>query len=330
MPPELSSTPSEFVVKVRMEGNRIDAYLASRYSDYSRSVIQKVIDAGAVLVNDRPAKASYRVRADDKITVWLPELSDDAPEPEDIPLEVVFEDAYFSVVNKPPGMVTHPAKGHWRGTLVNAIQFHFDALSTVAGEHRPGIVHRLDRDTTGLIIIAKDDGAHRLLGRMFEERRVKKEYLAIVHNAPERDGDYIEKAIGPHRVHREKMAIRNAEDGGKHASTFYEVAERFERFAIVRCRPSTGRTHQIRVHLTHIGCPIVADKLYSGRDRLSVGDVLGAACENAEDMLIERQALHAHELRFEHPITNEPLHLVLPLPEDMRRTIDCLRRTPTK
>jgi 23S rRNA pseudouridine1911/1915/1917 synthase len=179
-PPELSSTPSEFVVKARMVGKRIDAYLASRYPDYSRSVVQKVIDAGAVLVNGQPVKASYKVRLDDLICVWLPELADDAAAPEDIPITVVYEDPALTVVNKPAGMVVHPAKGHWSGTLVNALQFHYDTLSTVGGAQRPGIVHRLDRDTTGLLLVAKADGAHRHLAQQFERRTIHKEYLALV------------------------------------------------------------------------------------------------------------------------------------------------------
>lgn len=325
MPPELSSTPTEFVVKPRMEGKRIDAYLSSRYQDYSRSVIQKVIDASAVLINGKPAKASYKVRVGDVITVWLPELADDAPVPEDIPVPVVYEDPTFVVVNKPPGMVTHPAKGNWSGTLVNALQFQFDRLSTVAGENRPGIVHRLDRDTSGLLIVAKDDRVHKLLAAQFEGRTIRKEYLAIVKGVPSRDSDYIEKPIGPHPTDREKMAIRLPEDGGKEAVTFYEVIERFLGFALVRCLPKTGRTHQIRIHLTHIGHPIVADKLYSGRSRLTRGDVLGPEVEGADVALIERQALHARRLAFENPRTGDPLELEAAIPEDMARTLATMR-----
>src|SRR5436305_11659378 len=180
MPPELSAEPTEFVVKARMAGKRVDAYLSSRYQDYSRSVIQKVIDAGAVLVNGQPIKASYKVRLDDVICAWLPELADDAASPEDIPLTVVYEDDALTVVNKPAGMVVHPAKGHWGGTLVNALQFHYDALSTVGGAQRPGIVHRLDRDTTGLLLVAKADNAHKHLAQQFERRTIHKEYLALV------------------------------------------------------------------------------------------------------------------------------------------------------
>jgi 23S rRNA pseudouridine1911/1915/1917 synthase len=324
-PPELSSTPSEFVVKARMEGKRIDAYLASRFSDYSRSVLQKVIDAGAVTVNDRPVKASYKVRTDDLVRVWLPELADTAPAPEDIPLRVVFEDEAFVVVDKPPGMVVHPAKGNWSGTLVNALQFHFDNLSTIAGENRPGVVHRLDRDTTGLLIVAKDDRAHRHLAAQFEQRTIHKEYLALVSGVPQRDSDYIERTIGFHPTNREKMAIRLPEDGGKEAVTFYEVLERFQGYALVRCKPATGRTHQIRVHLTHIGHPIVADKAYSGRGRLTLGDLLGPNVPEADTVLIDRQALHAHALHLTHPLTGQELHLTAPLPEDMTRTLAALR-----
>jgi 23S rRNA pseudouridine1911/1915/1917 synthase len=326
MPPELSSTPCDFHVKPRMAGKRIDAYLSSRYPDYSRSVIQKVIEAGAVLVNGQPTKASYKVRIDDRIRIWLPELADDAPVPEDIPLRVVYEDEALAVVDKAAGMVTHPAKGHWSGTLVNALQFRFDALSSLAGERRAGIVHRLDRDTTGLLIVAKDDAAHRALAQQFEQRTIHKRYLAIVVGEPGRDSDYIERTIGFHPVRREKMAVRLPEDGGKVASTFYEVLERFRGYALVRCEPRTGRTHQIRVHLAHIAHPIVADKLYAGRDRLTLGDLAGPDAPEGDRILIDRQALHAYSIRLKHPSTGRELTLTAPLPEDMTRTLEALRR----
>ncbi|MGO9471181.1 MAG: RluA family pseudouridine synthase [Isosphaeraceae bacterium] len=330
-PPPLSETPQEFEVKTRSDGKRIDSYLASRYSDYSRRVIQKVIDADAVLVNGRTVKASYRVRTGDVVSVRLPELPDTTPEPENIPIEVLYEDDALTVVNKPAGMVTHPAKGNWRGTLVNALQFHFDTLSTLGGENRPGIVHRLDRDTTGLLVVVKNDIAHRKLALRFELREVQKEYLALVSGVPQRHSDYIEKAIGFHPTCREKMAIRLAVDGGKPAVTFYEVAERFRGFALVRCKPQTGRTHQIRIHLAHIGHPILADKLYSGRDKIVLTDLLGqlrpnqAADVRGDLILIDRQALHAHRLRFEHPLTGRELDLTAPLPADFVRTLEAMR-----
>ncbi len=322
-PPELSPDPETFVVKARMQGKRIDAYLAGRFPDYSRSVVQKVIDASAVEVNGQVVKASYRVRLGDEIRVWLPDLGDDAPTPEDIPLSIVYEDEAFVVVDKPPGMVVHPAKGHWSGTLVNALQFHFDRLSSVGGDERPGIVHRLDRDTTGLLIVAKDDRAHRALASQFEARTIKKEYLAIVSGVMSRDSDYIERPIGPHPTHREKMAIRLPEDGGKVAVTFYEVLERFRSHTLVRCHPQTGRTHQIRVHLNHLGHPIIADKLYAGRDRLTLAEVVPG--EASDEVLIDRQALHAHQLRLTHPVSGQPLHFSAPIPGDFMRVLEALR-----
>ncbi len=328
----LSETPQEFEVKQRTDGRRIDAYLASRFTDYSRSVIQRIIDADAVHVNGRPVKASYKIRVGDIVRVWLPELRDNAPSAEEIPIDVIYEDEALTVVNKPPGMVTHPAKGNWKGTLVNALQFHYDSLSTLAGENRPGIVHRLDRDTSGLLVVMKDELAHRKLALQFELREIEKEYLALVYGVPQRDSDYIEKEIGFHPLTREKMAIRSPQDGGKHALTYYEVVERFQGYALVRCKPRTGRTHQIRVHLTHIGHPIVADRAYSGRDKLMLGDLRDtrspAARDDASDptaVLIGRQALHAHSLRFTHPVSGEQVHLTAPLPADMARTLDALR-----
>jgi 23S rRNA pseudouridine1911/1915/1917 synthase len=330
-PPPLSETPLEFEVRPRTEGKRLDVYLSNRFSDYSRRVIQKIIDADAVLVNGRVAKASYRVRPGDLVSIRLPDLPDTTPKPEDIPIEVVYEDESLTVVNKPAAMVTHPARGNWQGTLVNALQFHFDTLSSLAGENRPGIVHRLDRDTTGLLIVVKDELTHRRLATQFELREVHKEYLAIVYGVPERHSDYIEQPIGFHPIARQKMAIRASADGGKEAVTFYEVEERFRNFALVRCKPQSGRTHQIRVHLTHIGHPIVADKLYSGRDHLTLGnlknpDNVTQTDESVTDpTLIDRQALHAHRLRFRHPITERELDLTAPVPADMYRTLDALR-----
>jgi 23S rRNA pseudouridine1911/1915/1917 synthase len=330
-PPPLSETPQEFEVKTRSDGKRIDAYLASRFTDYSRQVIQKVIDAQAVLVNGRPVKAAYRIRPGDVVSVRLPELPDTTPEPEEIPIEVVYEDEALTVVNKPAGMVTHPAKGNWRGTMVNALQYHYDNLSTIGGEHRPGIVHRLDRDTSGLLIVVKNDLAHRRLALQFELREVHKEYLALVSGVPQRQSDYIEQTIGFHPTSREKMAIRSVTDGGKDAVTYYEVVERFTDFALLRCKPLTGRTHQIRVHLTHIGHPILADKLYSGRDRITLADLLGHdhskpfSPQERGATLLDRQALHAYSLRFRHPLSGEEIQLTAPLPPDIARTLEALR-----
>ncbi len=326
-PPELSETPIEFTVRARSGSKRIDSYLTSRFPDYSRSIIQKVIDVGAVLINGQVAKASTKIQLNDVVQVRLPELDEYAPIPEEIPLSILFEDDHFVVIDKPPGMVVHPSKGHWTGTLVNALQFHFDKLSTVAGEHRPGVVHRLDRDTSGLILVARDDLAHGHLSQQFEKRTIQKEYLALVYGEPERDSDYIERPIGPHPTQREKMAIRRPEDNAREAVTYYEVLERFRGFALLRCRPKTGRTHQIRVHLTHVGLPILADKLYSGRDAVTLADLTGSSLESeSETILLNRQALHAHQLRLIHPSTSADLHFTAPLPLDIAKTLEALRQ----
>ena len=333
MSQDLTAEPCDFVIKARIEGKRIDAYLVSRFPDYSRTVIQRTIEAGAVLVNGKPAKTAQKIREGDQIRIWLPELADDAPLPENIPLRILYEDEHLTVIDKQANMVVHPAKGHWSGTLVNALQYHYDKLSTIAGDRRPGIVHRLDRDTTGLMIVARTDPAHVKLAQMFEERRIRKEYLAIVSGILERDRDYVDKPIGFHPHHREKMAVRRTEDGGRSASTFVEAIEKFPGFALMRCAPETGRTHQIRIHLLHLGLPILADKLYSGRDRISRSDLLihsaGRAIAAVEDEppLIARQALHAHALRVIHPMTEQPMELVAPLPDDMVAVLNALRET---
>lgn len=325
MPPELSATPTEIEARPRAGGARLDQYLATRFPDYSRSVMQKVIDAGAVLVNGQPGRASYKVRGGDKIRVWLPDIGDGTPTPEDIPLTILHEDPGFVVVNKPPGMVVHPARGNWGGTLVNALQFHYDKLSQVSGSHRPGVIHRLDRDTSGVILVGKDDFAHTTLARQFEDRTVEKTYLALVYGSPQRDRDWIDQPIGFHPTYREKMAIRRPEDGAREAVTFYEVVERFQGFALVRCHPRTGRTHQIRVHLTHVGHPIIADKLYSGRARLTLADLTGRD-NDAGTVLIDRQALHAHSLKCTHPTTGEPMSFTAEPTDDVARTLEALRQ----
>jgi 23S rRNA pseudouridine1911/1915/1917 synthase len=313
-------------VKRPMEGKRLDQYLVDRFPAYSRNIIQKIIEADAVTVNAHDVKSSYQVRRGDHIRIWLPELNDEPPEPEPIALDIIYEDEFFIVVNKPAGMVVHPAKGHWRGTLVNALQYHFDQLSKMAGPHRPGIVHRLDRDTSGLIVVAKDDLAHANLAAQFERRSVRKEYVAITCGVMDRDSDYIERALGPHPTHREKMAIREPQDGGKDAVSFYEVVERFDGFTFVRIYPKTGRTHQIRVHLAHVGCPILADHAYGGRRSLSLGEITGQPESDGTPTLIGRQALHANRLWLDHPRIRQPMEFVAPLPPDFSETLAALRK----
>ncbi len=316
----------DLTAKRKVEGLRLDQYLVGMFPDFSRSVIQKVIDAAAVTVNGKPAKASYKVRCGDHVRVWLPEPTHDLPEPEDIPLDILYEDEFLAVVNKPHDMVVHPAKGHWSGTLVNALRFHFGQLSQESGEYRPGIVHRLDRDTSGVILIAKEELTHRDLSYQFESRKVFKEYTAITQGVLDRDSDYIEGRIGKHKHDRVKMAVvEDEEEDGKDACSYYEVIERFRGYSFCRIQPRTGRTHQIRVHLASVGCPVLADKIYSGRDCLRRSDLDPGVSPEADEVLMPRQALHAQRLRFYHPRLRQVIEAEAPLPEEFRRTLAALR-----
>jgi 23S rRNA pseudouridine1911/1915/1917 synthase len=245
---------------------------------------------------------------------------------ENIPLDILFEDEQLIAVNKPAGMVVHPAKGHWSGTLTAALSYHFENLSQVGGAERPGIVHRLDRDTTGVMLVAKTDQAHVKLNYQFEKRTVVKTYLAIVSPAPDRDRDWIRQPIGVHPYQREKMAIREGHPTSRAAETFFEVQERFTGFALVKAFPKTGRTHQIRLHLAHIGCPVLCDRLYSGRSKLETGK-LDPNLPN--QILLTRQALHAESICFKHPVSGQRMSIEAPLPADVSTTLDFLRQHRT-
>jgi 23S rRNA pseudouridine1911/1915/1917 synthase len=329
LPPASEPRYLELTAKRKVEGLRLDQYLAGMFPDYSRSVVQKVIEAGGVLVNGKLGKASYKVRQDDHIRITLPPPTHDLPVPEDIPLDILYEDEFLALINKPADMVVHPAKGHWSGTLVNALQFHFGTLSHLNGDYRPGIVHRLDRDTSGVILVAKDEYCHRELSMQFELRKIFKEYLAITAGVLDRDSDYIEGRIGHHKYDRIKMVVFDDEDDGdgKEACSYYEVIERFAGFSFCRIHPRTGRTHQIRVHLASIGCPVLADKVYSGRDCLRLSD-LATTVErdsSADELLLPRQALHAHRLRFHHPRLRKTIEAEAPLPAEFQKTLAALR-----
>jgi 23S rRNA pseudouridine1911/1915/1917 synthase len=327
--PGAATKPLDLVARRKVEGSRLDQYLALLFPDYSRSAVRKAIDAGTVTVNGQAAKASYRVRDGDRIHLELPAPAHEAVLPEDIPLDVLYEDDCLAVVNKPPGMVVHPAKGNWGGTLANALQFRFAHLSGVNGGYRPGIVHRLDRDTSGVILVAKQDAAHRDLALQFEERKVFKEYLALTAGAPDRDSDYVEGRIGRHRLDRVKMAVYDGDDDdelSKDACTYYEVAERFAGHSLCRLHPLTGRTHQIRVHLASVGCPVLADKVYSGRDCLRLSDLVPGLPAERDEVLMPRQALHAHKLRVRHPRQGRLVEFTAPPPADFEKTLAALRR----
>ena len=249
--------------------------------------------------------------------------------PEDIPLDVLYEDEHIVVINKQADMIVHPGKGNYGGTLAGALQFHFDQLSDVAGRFRPGIVHRLDRDTSGVMVVAKNNQVHNNLSGQFEQREVTKEYRAIVWGVVELDSDWIETSMRVNPKHREKMMVCEPGGNAREAATFYEVLERFDGFTYVKLLPKSGRTHQLRVHMQHLGHPVVADRLYGGRSELKVSDLALQEKPAEDEILITRQALHAFRLEFRHPQSGQPHAFEAPLPEDMQRTLSVLRQKPT-
>jgi 23S rRNA pseudouridine1911/1915/1917 synthase len=284
-------------------------------------------------VDDTHGKPAFRLKPGQIVSFAPPEVLREAPIPEDIPLDILFEDEDLLVINKPPNMVVHPSRGHWSGTLVGALAFHFAGkLSTVRGPARPGIVHRLDRDTSGAILVAKNDVIHAKLAALFEEKEIQKEYHAIVIGCPPLDRDMIDLPIGMHTKYREKMAIRRDDPDAKEAQTFYEVIKRYRGFSTLRVLPKTGRTHQIRVHLTHAGFPILCDKLYGGRSLITAEELQGkkpiALTEDAAEgtVLLKRQALHAYRLSFVHPETGQPLEIIAPIPQDMLSVVEEMKR----
>jgi 23S rRNA pseudouridine1911/1915/1917 synthase len=320
---KLSSLPVVLEVLPSQAGWRLDLFLAHHFADYSRVHLRRVITAGGVRIGEQGGKPSYRLKTGQRVSVVLPDIPREAPRPENIPLDLLYEDDWLAVVNKPPGMVVHPARGHWSGTLAGALQYHFAGkLSSVGGPTRPGIVHRLDRDTSGAIVVAKHDLAHGKLASQFRARTIEKEYFALVAGCPERDRDVIDRPIGAHPHDREKMAIRRGGES-RPAETFYEVAERFEGFAALRVSPKTGRTHQIRVHLDHVGCPVLCDRQYGGRARITRGEIRGDPDDAT--VLLARQALHARRLKLLHPETGKPLTIEAPLPDDMAAVLAELR-----
>ncbi len=330
--PSINPTTSlfEHCVSESEHGQRIDAVLALLLNAYSRVFLRKVVQEGGASVDGMVVKPSFRVRAGQRIALQLPPPPDDGPRPENIPLSILFEDESLIAIDKPPGMVVHPAKGNWSGTLASALAFHFGQLSDVGGPTRPGIIHRLDRDTSGVILVAKSNAVHMLLAEQFEKRSVQKEYLAIVVGKLQLDRDVIRQPIGPHPYQRDKMAIRRDHPESRDAETRYEVLERYAGFALVRLEPKTGRTHQIRVHLDHIGAPVLCDRLYGGHARITRGEMrrrlaLGLPpLEDDDEVILERQALHARRIEFTHPVKGTKLILESPVPADIQAALDCL------
>jgi 23S rRNA pseudouridine1911/1915/1917 synthase len=311
-------------------GMRLDVFLARGVPELSRAALRRAIQDSAALVDGRRAKPAYILRTGQRVTLVPPQRPPTGPLPEDIPIVVLYEDDDLVAVDKPPGMVVHPAKGHWSGTLAGALAHHFQQLSTAGGPTRPGIVHRLDRDTSGVLLVAKSDAAHHQLARQFADRETEKEYFAIVAGAPDRDRDVIDRPIGKHPYQRQRMAIRAAGPESRGAETYFEVVERFDGFAALKVVPKTGRTHQIRVHLASAGCPVLCDRLYGGRAVLRRSELIdsargGRAPTEDDETILDRQALHARRIKFTHPRTGEPLEVSAPLPLDLSETLAALR-----
>jgi len=281
------------------EGERLDKYISMLFPEQSRSFFQKLIKDGRVTVNERPEKANYRLKLEDLVKIEIPDAVETQILPEDIPIDILYEDDDLLVVNKPKGMVVHPSAGHYSGTLVNAIMFHCkDSLSGINGEIRPGIVHRIDMDTTGSLIVCKNDEAHLAIAEQIKIHSVNRIYRGIVYGVVKDNEGIIHAPIGRHPIERKKMAIN--EKNGKDAITHYKVLERFDRYTYMEFKLETGRTHQIRVHMASIGHPLLGDTLYSN---------------GKNPYKLQGQSLHAMTIGFIHPKSKEYIEVSAPLPE---------------
>ncbi|HEY9773444.1 MAG TPA: RluA family pseudouridine synthase [Planktothrix sp.] len=294
---------------------RLDQYLTQRLPELSRSRVQRLIEEGFISIDEKPAKAGLKLKGDERITIVLPPVEALSVEAEPIDLDIVFQDDDLAVINKPIGMVTHPGAGVSSGTLVNALMFHMkDSLSGISGVARPGIVHRLDKDTSGLLVIAKNDRAHRHLAREIRDKEAKRIYLALVERVMKEDRGIVDKPIGRHPVKRKQMAII---ESGRRAVSHFEVLKRFGRYTLVKVELETGRTHQIRVHMASLGHPVVGDLVYNSKEtgNEAMRRKLG----------LKGQALHAYQLSFTHPSTGRLLEFEAPLPPEFSALIDSLK-----
>mgnify|MGYP004446853087 FL=1 len=297
----------QLIITEEQAGQRADVALAQML-DLTRSNMQKLLEDGRVVKGAKVLKSNYKLKAGDEITVTLPEPEPLDVQPENIPLDILYEDEDVVVVNKPRGMVTHPAAGNYSGTLVNALLYHCKNLSGINGVIRPGIVHRLDKDTSGIMICAKNDAAHLSLSQQIQSKTAKRSYLCVARGNIKTDSGTIETLIARDKTDRKKMAV--VKEDGRIAITDYEVLERFGKYTIVKCNLRTGRTHQIRVHMEYLGYPIVGDPKYSPMKT---------------PFAINGQALHSLTLDFVHPRTGEALHFEAPLPEDLHKIVTRLR-----
>ena len=304
-----------FSVSPADAGERLDAFLAVNIEGWSRARLQRLIENADVLVNGSVSKPSHKLRPNDTIEIELTATQSTSFTPEDIPVEVVYEDDDLIVVNKPAGMIVHPAAGIASGTLANALAFHFQQLSTTSGAARPGIVHRLDKGTSGLLVVAKTESAHEHLSDQFRAREVFKSYIALVHGQVEKEGGEIDQPIARDQRNRTRMAVVR---GGRPALSIYRVRRRFERFTMLDVELKTGRTHQIRVHLAWLKHPVVGDEVYgAGRDKTVINPVIRSRIAK-----LRRQFLHAEQLGFRHPRTAGQLRFTAPLPTELQSLLD--------
>ena len=305
-----------FVVESANEGTRLDAYIAS-VTDLSRTAAARLIEGGDVLVGEKAESKKYLVKAGDRVEISLPEAEEYEAEPENIPLFIVYEDEDIIVIDKPKGMVVHPAPGNYTGTLVNALLYHCrGSLSGIGGVMRPGIVHRIDKDTSGLLVVAKNDAAHRALSDALSRHGIVREYHALVLGGFAEDTGTVNLPIGRHPKDRKRMAVHSAAStSAKEAITHYEVFRRFSGISYLKLRLETGRTHQIRVHMSHLGHPLLGDEVYGGGK---------SVFEKRHAPLLNGQALHAARLIFDHPRTGKRLELECPLPDYFSKLVKIL------
>lgn len=298
------------IVEAENTGTRIDKFLSEEFEEFSRSYLQGLIQLGNITVNQKPVKANYKLNTNDRLELIIPEVKEQEIAAENIPLDILFEDEDIIVVNKPKGMVVHPAAGHYSGTLVNALMYHCkDHLSGINGELRPGIVHRIDMNTTGVLVVCKNDFAHRKIAEQLSVHSITRKYEAICYNAFREENGTVDAPIGRNSIDRKKMAIDKK--NGRRAVTHYHIIKNYKNFAHIECQLETGRTHQIRVHMASIGHPLLGDDVYTSAK---------------SPYRLEGQTLHARVLGFLHPRTNQYIEFEAPLPEYFTKILTDLEK----